>query len=508
LEWIVNSIMSEDHLKKDLEACHAQVEQLRLEVARLEQHKQPNAAALLDGLQKHLANFNHEFLTPLNLIQAPLELAIEQAQSDSQKQYLGQALASCKHLKNVVENMSTMTEVEFGNINLELKPFNIHDLIEDLVSRFENGVGEKHLCLSVITHAELPEYLIGDSARLLFVLGHLLDNAIKFTHEGHIKILIEPQALNEGSSVLRFSIADTGIGISREIKEKIFLPFMQNESLANRSYEGLGVGLSLCQHFVQLMGGKLKVESQIGEGSIFAFAARFSHQLNPAVVYQIPKALKCEQILLIHACDSVLPESIKPIIESYGMQLKTLHRIDELLALSDRKDEVSCYGLVLIDAELLADTDSNTLEKLTILAEQRHFILIAPLVNYESNFTGLSFKSMVRRPVTKIRLYSALIDCLLPIVNEQAHGVDEKSNSLVSRIKTLSELEKSDVKERFNTLRVAIENGELNQAERLIMQLQEQWPDMEFKIIHEQLLRFDFDKAINTLNDLEQVIPL
>jgi PAS domain S-box-containing protein len=221
-----------------------------------------------------LANMSHEIRTPLNAIIGMAYLAMKTEISVKARDYLGKIHFSGKHLLKIVNDILDISKIESGKFELEKVPFRTERLLANVASMIQDSASAKDLKLELIHDAAIPELLDGDFLRLSQVLVNYISNAIKFSEKGKIVIRIEKQEENESEICLRFSVEDTGIGLTPEQMAKLFQSFQQADASTSRKFGGTGLGLSICKQLATLMGGEVGVESEAGVGSTFWFTAR------------------------------------------------------------------------------------------------------------------------------------------------------------------------------------------------------------------------------------------
>ena len=219
-----------------------------------------------------LANVSHELRTPINAIMGMTDLALGEDLSPTVRDYLQTAKQSADSLLELVNEILDLPRIESGSFQLESTPFDLRKTVEQVVKTLGVRAYEKGLELTCDL-GDVPSQLVGDTLRLRQVLLNLVGNAIKFTSKGAVVMSAVVESSEPQNVVLQFTVADTGIGITPEDQERIFTPFTQADASTTRQYGGTGLGLTITQRLVDLMGGRIWVESEPGKGSIFRFTA-------------------------------------------------------------------------------------------------------------------------------------------------------------------------------------------------------------------------------------------
>ncbi|HEY2662448.1 MAG TPA: PAS domain S-box protein [Caulobacteraceae bacterium] len=222
-----------------------------------------------------LASMSHEIRTPMNAIMGIADLLAKTALSPEQDKYVQIFRRSGDNLLNLINDILDLSKVEASQLDLERTGFSLSDHLEKVIEMVAPRAHEKSLTLVCKIAPSVSNDLVGDPTRLRQVLLNLLGNAIKFTETGEVSLRVEPDGDCAVPTALRFTVCDTGIGISEEKQSRVFERFTQADSSTTRRFGGSGLGLTISKRLVELMGGRIWVESQIDKGSVFAFAVPF-----------------------------------------------------------------------------------------------------------------------------------------------------------------------------------------------------------------------------------------
>lgn len=301
-----------------------------------------------------LANVSHELRTPMNAIIGMTDLVLQEDLTADIRDSLTVARESADTLLHLLNDLLDFSKMKSGKFDLAPEPFSLHAALDATLKSLALSASEKGLELNCEIHSDVPPRLVGDATRLRQVVSNLVGNAVKFTEEGEVSIDVAVQERTDHDVVLRFRVADTGIGISPEDQQRVFAPFTQADSSSTREYHGSGLGLTIALELIERMGGRVRLESEVGKGTKFHFTAEFAlddeNEAGTAVDWNVSlRNLQGLRVLVVDD-NATNRRILQRTLRNWGLNPTVCESGDEALQVMRQAAEEEPFPLVVLDA--------------------------------------------------------------------------------------------------------------------------------------------------------------
>jgi len=384
-------------------------------------HQRLAKAEQLSTLKSHfIASISHELRTPMTAIIGFTQLALHEDMPADVRQYLQNIDSASTNLLAILQDVLDFSKLEAGHLSIAVTAFNMQNCLNAISTLFTSSAQQKGIAFTISSDINIPLELMGDTLRLQQVLTNLVGNAIKFTAQGSVKLIVTLQSINLSQVQLLFTVTDTGIGIAPENQAKLFKAYSQADASITQNYGGTGLGLVISKELVELMGGEISVLSDTNQGSSFSFALPFdinNTAISPTTqlksttheVHSHPCANKFKgKHVLIVEDDSAALKLIEKTLAILGIETKLASNGEQALALVQQYD----FDIVLMDIHMPIMSGIEVTERIRQQAQFADLVIIALSVGSDTlernNCLTCGLNDFIAKPFNVAQLSAAL----------------------------------------------------------------------------------------------------
>ena len=371
-----------------------------------------------------LANMSHEIRTPMNAIIGMAHLALKTDLTPKQRDYVGKVHNAGISLLGIINDILDFSKIEAGKLSIETTDFRLDEMLTSVVNLTGQKAHEKGLEFLIDAPSSVPQNLRGDPLRLSQILTNLLSNSIKFTENGEVRLKVELLEQTGESLELKFAVQDTGIGMTPEQAARLFQPFTQADMSTTRKHGGTGLGLTISRRLVELMGGRIWLESEAGVGSSFFFTVRLGVGTEKGTGRIIPAVLDGLKVLVVDdnsAAREIMVDSLSPVVR----KVDAVSSGPEAVAAITEQDAVEPYDVVFMDWRMpgMDGMQATRLIKGNMALGKQPSVIIVTAFGREEvreEAESLNVSDFLVKPVTKSMLVDSLMNVFAP--GAQASG--------------------------------------------------------------------------------------
>ena len=448
---VIRDITDEQQAKDAIERVNAKLEEKVASRTKELMEATEEAKKASEIKSSFISNISHEMRTPLNGVVGSLSLLKRQPLNEKAEQLVSMMEISCNNLNVLINDVLDLSKIEAGKLDINHQQFSPLELVESIARGFAVKAASKGLELIVDTTGVLPAELISDPHRINQIISNLLNNAIKFTHTGHIQLKVDMCEVNEDEYEFHVVVSDTGVGIAKENQPKLFTAFTQADAAVATQYGGTGLGLSICKQLSKLLGGDIEFHSTHGTGSTFSFYIRANVASNIYEREDISSSIFNGLRIGISANYAPLQENLCSLVMHFGAKCSVL---------STQDDEIdwTAFTVVIVDeTSALLSTIDETWEALLETHDSADLPLICVLQKIEA--VPIMFKHLAPVHLSK-PLLSASFDNIVQRLEAKLSGFDY-TTALLDKNERGQEFEAKANKDDNNDLALSIDNTNL-----------------------------------------------